>query len=46
MGIIHLDDHDELLSVIVMNHFRLQLFPAGVQPDWLVLPDLTGLTVL
>lgn len=46
MGIIHLDDRSELLSVIVMNHFLQQLFPACVQPDWLVLPDLTGHTVL
>lgn len=46
MGIIHLDDRSELLSVIVMNHFLQQLFPACIQPDWLVLPDLTGHTVL
>lgn len=46
MGIIHLDDRGELLSVIVMNHFLQQLFPACVQPHWLVLPDLTGHTVL
>lgn len=46
MGIIHLDDRGELLSVIVMNHFLQQLFPACVQPHWLVLLDLTGHTVL
>ena len=46
MGIIHLDDRGELLSVIVMNHFLQQVFPARVQPDWLVLPDLTGHNVL
>lgn len=46
MGIIHLDDRGELLSVIVMNHFLQQLFPACVQPPWLVLPDLTGHTVV
>lgn len=46
MGIIHLDDRGELLSVIVMNHFLQQVFPACVQPDRLVLPDLSGHTVL
>lgn len=46
MGIIHLDDRGELLSVIVMNHFLQQVFPACVQPDWLVLPDLPGHTLL
>lgn len=46
MGIIHLADRGELLSVIVMNHFLQQVFPACVQPDWLALPDLPGRTVL
>lgn len=46
MGIIRLDDCGKLLSVIVMNHFLQQVFPACVQPDWLVLPDLPGHTVL
>lgn len=46
MGIIHLDDRGELLSVIVMIHFLQQVFPACVRPDWLVLPDLPGHTML